>query len=89
MTNRQWLESIDIPDGLAVCDDNRDGSCSIMLRIAYEKQPWQTRKSIMIAKTLLEVNEALSLARWLNAEYDRNRIFVGEDIIRRWYKSSL
>jgi len=87
MTNREWLESIGIPDSLVRCDKKDDDRCAVMLRIAYDKQPWQTKKSIQIAVTPFRVHEALSLAGWLNREYDRSLIFVGDDIIKSWIQS--
>ena len=87
MTNREWLKKIGVPDNIVVCDDQRDGSCHIMLRIAYDKQPWQTRKSIMIASAPHIGSEVQSLARWFNAEYDRDKILIGDDMIVDWIKN--
>lgn len=84
MTNKEWLDSIGIPDSLVCCDRDPEGSCRIMLRIAYNRQPWQTKKSIEIAKTPYTVSDVVSLAGWLNSTYDRAKIYVGDDIIKTW-----
>lgn len=87
MTNRQWLEKLNIPLDMVRCDQQNESECHIMLRIAYDEQPWQTRKSIMIAKAPYIRSEVESLSQWYAAEYKQNDIIISDESIKIWLEN--